>query len=50
MLWQREGSNFHGKRKDHRKAVGIDLSGGLRIKLRNGRLRIVHAGEVTLRR
>jgi len=39
-----------GKEKINGKAIGIDLSGGLRVKLRNGRVRIVQAGEVTLRR
>ncbi|MBT3638530.1 MAG: biotin--[acetyl-CoA-carboxylase] ligase [Opitutae bacterium] len=39
-----------GKEKITGKAMGIDLSGGLRVKLRNGRVRIVQAGEVTLRR
>jgi BirA family transcriptional regulator, biotin operon repressor / biotin---[acetyl-CoA-carboxylase] ligase len=39
-----------GKEKIIGKAMGIDLSGGLRLKLRNGRIRTVQAGEVTLRK
>ena len=39
-----------GKQKTTGKAMGIDLSGGLRVKLRNGRIRVVQAGEVTLRK
>lgn len=31
------------------KALGIDPACGLKVKLRNGRIRTVHAGEVTLR-
>jgi biotin-(acetyl-CoA carboxylase) ligase len=39
-----------GKDKVIGKAMGIDSSGGLRLKLRNGRMRTVQAGEVTLRK
>ena len=40
----------NGKETYMGKADGIDITGGLIIKLRNGRRRIAHAGEVTLAR
>lgn len=38
----------NGKESFHGKANGIDESGGLLIKLRNGKEKVVHAGEVSL--
>jgi len=38
----------NGKASYSGKADGIDPSGGLLIKLRNGRHKIAHAGEVSL--
>jgi BirA family biotin operon repressor/biotin-[acetyl-CoA-carboxylase] ligase len=38
----------NGKDSFHGKANGIDESGGLLIKLRNGKEKVVHAGEVSL--
>ena len=35
-----------GRQKISGKAMGIDQTGGLRVKLRNGKFKIVHAGEV----
>jgi len=37
-----------GKETYTGRADGIDHSGGLRLKLRNGRDRVAHAGEVSL--
>ena len=37
-----------GRQKISGKAMGIDQTGGLRIKLRNGKFKIVHAGEVSV--
>ena len=32
------------------KAVGIDTNGALKVKAKNGRIRLIHSGEVTVKK
>ncbi len=47
-LFERDIKLSIGMQTIYGKAMGIDRSGGLRIKLKNGRLKIVHAGEISI--
>ena len=50
FLHKKSVSLLVGKKKVHGVAYGIDESGGLKLKLRNGRFKVFHAGEVSVKK
>ena len=50
FLHKKSVSLLSGKREVNGVAYGIDESGGLKLKLRNGRFKVFHAGEVSVKK
>ncbi len=50
FLYKKQITLVSGKREFQGMAYGIDDSGGLKLKLKNGRIKVFHAGEVSVKR